>query len=83
MARVKVIELRNDLKRIMDDIGKALEGVYEGGQSVQVNGKGEERQESVEEEELTAFGRVDSVAEGGPAMEGVSKTAVGDVSERS
>jgi len=29
MARVRIIELRNDMEAIMDDIGKGLQGIYD------------------------------------------------------
>ncbi|KDQ62342.1 hypothetical protein JAAARDRAFT_76237 [Jaapia argillacea MUCL 33604] len=58
MARVRVIELRNDLAGVMDEIGKALEGVY---------GQRGGAPPVTEQPSLVPFARVDSVASGSPA----------------
>ena len=74
-ARVRIIELRNDLKDVMDEIGKALEHVYdparvvaapsaEGSSSAPIG-------EAESEGNLLPFARVDSVAPGSPAAESV------------
>jgi len=73
-ARVRIIELRNDLNAVMDEIGKALEKVYDpvNGNAVQlaasttknhgkVNGTGAEK----------PFAKVDGVAPGSPAAQAV------------
>lgn len=71
-ARVRIIELRNDMEKVMDDIGKALEGVYgprNGGnvtlpdRTVAIGEASEERKK--------AFARVDGVAPGSPAAQAV------------
>lgn len=77
-ARVRIIELRNDLRDITDEIGKALEGVYAKPTASSSSGSGSSNQSTQvqqqmdvaqEEEELTPFARVNSVAPGGPAAE--------------
>lgn len=67
-ARVKIIELRNDLKGVMDQIAKALEGIY-------IPPPPPEEAEVVpeaREEVLTAFAKVNAVAPGSPAASAVS-----------
>ena len=66
-ARVRIIELRNDMQAIMDDIGKALEGVYNPN-AVSSSGSAiplttlSSRSPSTVEDELHAFAKVDGVA---------------------
>ncbi|KAH8825371.1 hypothetical protein DL96DRAFT_1612974 [Flagelloscypha sp. PMI_526] len=60
-ARVRIIELRNDLKQVMNDIGKALEGVYQPTLEDQV--------ESTDGEDLIPFARVNAVSPSSPASE--------------
>ena len=64
-ARVRIIELRNDLKAVVDSIGKALEGIYDPAiqRSSQV--------EFSSERPLNPFAKVDGVAPGSPAAEAV------------
>ncbi|KAJ3976937.1 hypothetical protein EV361DRAFT_1024104 [Lentinula raphanica] len=65
-ARVRIIELRNDLKDVTAAIGKALEVIYSQPQS-------EPRKDIPEStaisKELSPFARVDEVAPGSPAAE--------------
>jgi 26S proteasome regulatory subunit N4 len=64
-ARVRIIELRNDLKAVVDAIGRALEGIYDPAiqRSSQI--------ESNSERPLQPFAKVDGVAPGSPAAEAV------------
>jgi 26S proteasome non-ATPase regulatory subunit 9 len=64
-ARVRIIELRNDLKAVVDAIGKALEGIYDPAiqRSSQID--------SSSERPLKSFAKVDGVAPGSPAAEAV------------
>lgn len=70
-ARVKIIELRNDLKDVMDSIAKALEGIY-------VPPPPPEEAEVVPEARgdsepvLTPFAKVNAVAPGSPAASAAS-----------
>ncbi|EIM81653.1 uncharacterized protein STEHIDRAFT_86036 [Stereum hirsutum FP-91666 SS1] len=79
-ARVRIIELRNDLDSLMGDIGKALEGVY----SPTVDGQASEPASSSKpdaapaskdetmlpsDEELLPFAKVNGVAPGSPAAD--------------
>lgn len=63
-ARVRIIELRNDLKAVMDSIAKALEGIYDPNLSITTSA-----QEPVT---LKPFAKVESVAPGSPAATAVS-----------
>ncbi|KAJ4491443.1 hypothetical protein C8J55DRAFT_420778 [Lentinula edodes] len=67
-ARVRIIELRNDLKDITAAIGKALEAVYDRSQSESVD-KREMSEESSSSKESKAFAKVDGVAPGSPAAD--------------
>jgi len=62
-ARVRIIELRNDLKAVMDAIGKALEGIYD--PALQRSSQND----SSSERPLKPFAKVDGVAPGSPAAE--------------
>ena len=64
-ARVRIIELRNDLKAVVDAIGKALEAIYDPAiqRSSQID--------SSSERPLQPFAKVDGVAPGSPAAEAV------------
>lgn len=64
-ARVRIIELRNDLKAVVDAIGKALEGIYDPAiqRSSQID--------SSSERPLKPFAKVDGVAPGSPSAEAV------------
>ncbi|KAL0565877.1 putative 26S proteasome regulatory subunit [Marasmius crinis-equi] len=63
-ARVRIIELRNDLEAITNEIGKALEAVYDPTMTAESNGT-----ESTSTDIPKAFARVDGVAPGSPAAE--------------
>ncbi|KAI0320519.1 hypothetical protein OF83DRAFT_1104314 [Amylostereum chailletii] len=70
-ARVRIIELRNDLSGLTDEIGKALEGVYERTPDTEKDaGQNETR------EELMPFAKVNGVAPGSPAADAVSGARV-------
>lgn len=73
-ARVRIIELRNDLKAVMDAIGKALEQVYDPSLSTSSeSGTKETVQEHSESpsQNLKPFAKVDGVAPGSPAADAV------------
>ena len=64
-ARVRIIELRNDLKAVMDAIGRALEGIYDPTlQRSSQDGSSNERP-------LKPFAKVNGVAPESPAAEAV------------
>lgn len=67
-ARVRIIELRNDLKSVMDAIAKALEGIYDPALAVP---SAQESSSSA----LKPFARVEAVAPGSPAAEAVRATS--------
>lgn len=62
LARVRIIEIGNDLKAITDDMGRALEGVYEN-----------EVLSLTPEKEVKGFARVKMVVGNSPAEEAVSR----------
>jgi len=64
-ARVRIIELRNDLKAVMDAVGKALEGIYDPSLTSQQS----TQNDSSSERPLKPFAKVDGVAPGSPAAE--------------
>ena len=66
-ARVRIIELRNDLKAVMDAVGKALEGIYDPSLTSQQS----TQNDSSSEPPLKPFAKVDGVAPGSPAAEAV------------
>jgi len=68
-ARVRTIELRNDLKAVTDDIAKALEAVYDPSAvpAPASNSDGVETLTSAEEAATKPFARVDGVAPSSPA----------------
>lgn len=74
-ARVRIIELRNDLKAITNDIAKALEVVYDplATPATDSSSSGEAAHVSVMEDSDASkpFARVDGVAPGSPASEAV------------
>lgn len=75
-ARVRIIELRNDHKAVMDEIGKALERVYDPALLTSMSATSTESppvQTGGEANELQPFGRVDGVAPGSPAAASVSR----------
>ena len=65
-ARVRIIELRNDLKAVMDALGKALEKVFDPSLAPKTNGTEEEKANP-----LRPFAEVNGVAPGSPAAEAV------------
>jgi len=65
-ARVRIIELRNDLKSVMDAIAKALEGIYDPALAVPSVQESSSRSPA-----LKPFARVEAVAPGSPAAEAV------------
>jgi 26S proteasome non-ATPase regulatory subunit 9 len=75
-ARVRIIELRNDLRDVIDEIGKALEEVYANPQSSSSSSTQQQQEPEIqgvgaqeEQEQLVPFARVESVASGSPAAE--------------
>ena len=74
-ARVRIIELRNDMTKLMDDIGKALEGVYGASNAASstplVNGTGPSPGSASANADLRVFARVDGVFSGSPASDAV------------
>ena len=69
-ARVRIIELRNDLEAIINEIGKALEAVYD--PSIAADDKSQATEASTSTEPPKPFAKVDGVAPGSPAAEAVS-----------
>ncbi|KAJ3741655.1 hypothetical protein EV360DRAFT_57839 [Lentinula raphanica] len=65
-ARVRIIELRNDLKDVTAAIGKALEVIYSQPQS---EPRKDIPESTATSKELSPFARVDGVAPGSPAAE--------------
>lgn len=83
-ARVRIIELRNDLGSLMDEIAKTLETVYprspptppaekEGGEGI---GSTNVEEETTTSTELLPFARVNGVAPGSPAADAVRPVPV-------
>ncbi|KAL0961125.1 hypothetical protein HGRIS_006099 [Hohenbuehelia grisea] len=68
-ARVRIIELRNDLKAVTDDIAKALEEVYAVGSSKSTEAIEESETSGSSNQTFLPFARVDGVAPGSPAAE--------------
>ncbi|KAH8096912.1 hypothetical protein DFH11DRAFT_1694426 [Phellopilus nigrolimitatus] len=66
-ARVRVIELRNDLEGVMGEVGRVLEGVFGVGEEGEEREEGEREEGMGEGEEMRPFARVDGVAPGSPA----------------
>jgi 26S proteasome non-ATPase regulatory subunit 9 len=64
-ARVRIIELRNDLAAIMDEIAKALENVYRPDETAKIT----ITREPDSDTELRPFARVDGIAPRSPAAE--------------
>ena len=69
LARVRIIELGNDLKAITEDMGRALEGVHES----QLSSLNAPQREEVVRKRRPGFSRVNSVARNSPAEAGVSE----------
>ncbi|SRR6266404_6488219 len=73
-ARVRIIELRNDLTSLMDEIAKTLEMVYSQPSTPPVNDRGDGTTSGVGSEaspEPLPFARVNGVAPGSPAADAV------------
>ncbi|KAJ3996923.1 hypothetical protein F5050DRAFT_1799358 [Lentinula boryana] len=68
-ARVRIIELRNDLKDVTAAIGKALEVIYDRSQSEQSEDTSDRTEGSSLSKEPKPFARVDGVAPGSPAAD--------------
>ncbi|KIK52062.1 hypothetical protein GYMLUDRAFT_979542 [Collybiopsis luxurians FD-317 M1] len=69
-ARVRIIELRNDLKDVTAAIGKALEAVYDRSQAQPAeSSKGRESEKEGGSEEPRPFAKVDGVVPGSPAAD--------------
>lgn len=69
-ARVRIIELRNDVKDIMNELGKTLEDVYaQPATSPTATNQTQQEQHISTEEDMIPFARVDGVAPGSPAAE--------------
>ena len=70
-ARVRIIELRNDLKDVTNNIAKALEAIYDPSSASVQASSSIDAPNSVEEDTTQPFARVDGVAPGSPAAEAV------------
>jgi 26S proteasome regulatory subunit N4 len=77
-ARVRIIELRNDLEAITNEIGKALEAVYDPSLAKPSG----ESSSNTSSESMKPFARVDGVAPGSPAAESVCGSSVNYRSSR-
>jgi len=85
-ARVRIIELRNDLEKLMDEIAKTLETVYPrspppapaegGGNSGESTTATGAEGEVTTSTELVPFARVNGVAPGSPAADAVRPVPV-------
>jgi 26S proteasome non-ATPase regulatory subunit 9 len=69
-ARVRIMELRNDLRDVMDAIGKALERIYDPSLTVTAGVSDSTSQKGTGA--LKPFTKVENVAPGSPASEAVS-----------
>jgi 26S proteasome regulatory subunit N4 len=73
-ARVRVIELKNDMESVMNELAKALEGVYDprNGGNVSENLRDSSIEPTGEaSDDGKVFARVDGVAPGSPAAQAV------------
>jgi len=70
-ARVRIIELRNDLKDVTNNIAKALEAIYDPSSAPVHASSSINAPNSVEEDAIQPFARVDGVAPSSPAAEAV------------
>lgn len=76
-ARVRIIELRNDLAALMDEIAKSLETVYRRSPPPPVEGEGSQSGSTTTASgeatiaELLPFAKVNGVAPGSPAADAV------------
>ena len=73
-ARKRIIELRNDLKAIMEEMATALESIYALPEANGVGGTGSTEDES--QDEPKPFARVDGVAPNSPASDAVWACAI-------
>lgn len=75
-ARVRIIELKNDMNAVMDEIAKALENLHSQPQALAPLAapvsESEAETTSVNNANLKPFARVDGVAPGSPAWDAVS-----------
>jgi 26S proteasome regulatory subunit N4 len=87
-ARVRIIELRNDLAALMDEIAKTLETVYRRSPPPPPAGEGSDRSGAnvsqgeatiAEQQQLLPFARVNGVAPGSPAADAVRPISCGGV----
>ena len=69
-ARVKIIELRNDMNAVINDIARALETVHASPAS---DGDGRESGTSSGDGDMQPFAKVDGVAPASPAATAVSR----------
>lgn len=70
-ARIRIIELRNDLKDVTNDIAKALEAIYDPSSAPASASSSINAPNNVEEDATQPFARVDGIAPGSPAAEAV------------
>ncbi|KAJ4482080.1 hypothetical protein J3R30DRAFT_2121170 [Lentinula aciculospora] len=68
-ARVRIIELRNDLKDVTAAIGKALEAIYDRPQIEPSDNTSNMTEDSSSSKEPKPFAKVDGVAPGSPAAD--------------
>lgn len=71
-ARVRIIELRNDLKELMNEIGKALEGVYDPNIAAISSGTQADAGAESTSSRVVPFLKVQGISGDGPAAEAVS-----------
>jgi 26S proteasome regulatory subunit N4 len=76
-ARVRIIELRNDLSALTDELAKALQGVYDPALRAPAAPT-----EQVQSDELRPFARVNGVLSASPASEAVCCRSVCSPNER-
>lgn len=69
-ARVRIIELRNDLNAVLEEVKKALEAVHAATAS-QRERESEQNEAKEDEKPLTPFARIDGVAPGSPGASAV------------
>jgi 26S proteasome non-ATPase regulatory subunit 9 len=70
-ARVRIIELRNDLKDVTDDIAKALQAVYDPSSVTAEVSSSSGAPAGDEADFVKPFAKVDGIAPGSPAAEAV------------
>ena len=72
-ARVRIIELRNDHKAVMDDILKGLQGVYNPALVPNIRDTQRTQEPPINTSGLQPFAKVDGVAPGSPAAAAVCR----------